>query len=181
MGKYVFKSDRISYKEIWKDDFDIFFDMYSNKDIMKYSLNDAYISKEEAEEEFHKIFQINSPHFIAFMDWVDMPIGIIWYYQIASGKEGGIVEINYSLKPEFWRKWFGTEMGKALIKFIFDTTKNHKIIWTCNIENVASSKILQKLGMIQEWISRKWRFKDGRWVDEIQYWLLKEDWNIIKL
>jgi [ribosomal protein S5]-alanine N-acetyltransferase len=68
-------------------------------------------------------------------------------------------------------------MARAIISHLFETTPIHKITADCHIENTNSEKILIKLGMKKEGISRKARYKQNEWKDELNYGLLREEWN----
>lgn len=53
---------------------------------------------------------------------------------------------GYSIKQEFWRKGYATEIVKSVIKFGYSLGIKD-FISDCAIENVASGKVLEKCGM----------------------------------
>lgn len=59
---------------------------------------------------------------------------------------GGESDIGYRFLPEYWGKGIATESSKISLKFGFDTIKLNKIIGFTEIENGASTHILEKLG-----------------------------------
>lgn len=57
------------------------------------------------------------------------------------------IEVIYGIEKRFWGKAFAFDASKAVLNYGFDTLNLEKIIALVNPENVASWKILEKLGM----------------------------------
>lgn len=57
------------------------------------------------------------------------------------------VEIGWRLDPAFWGKGLATEAARAVMAHGFETMGLERIVSVCQIGNVASSKIMKKLGM----------------------------------
>lgn len=62
-------------------------------------------------------------------------------------EETGEIEFGYSFKQEYWGKGYATEAAHKLVKWIFETTDLEHIIGMVSLENVASRKVLEKIGM----------------------------------
>ncbi len=75
-------------------------------------------------------------------------------------EETGETEFGYSFKREYWSQGYATEVSRALVKWIFATTELSHIIGFAATENVASRKVLEKIGMT---------FTDIRLVKEIPF------------
>lgn len=56
-------------------------------------------------------------------------------------------EIGYVLHRDHWSKGYGTEVAKALLQFGFQDLGLHRIIATCDPDNAASVRVLQKAGL----------------------------------
>jgi ribosomal-protein-alanine N-acetyltransferase len=56
-------------------------------------------------------------------------------------------EILYRLKPQHWKKGFGTEVASAIIDYCFTTLKMEYVTAEANKTNIASLKILSKFMM----------------------------------
>lgn len=52
-------------------------------------------------------------------------------------------EIGYSIGRAFWRKGFGKEIVKVMLKTIQENKEIHTVIAWSNIENIASIKVLE--------------------------------------
>lgn len=76
---------------------------------------------------------------------------------------------------------YGTEMGKALLNFAFGTIGLRRIIAGCNAENIASYRIMEKIGMRREahFIKAQHGNKELNvdWCDRFQYAILREEWQ----
>jgi ribosomal-protein-alanine N-acetyltransferase len=149
---------------------------------MKFTYHNAFLSIEEAKESFDNVLNIQlddsqGTQYIATLS-NNVAIGIVDYDVILKNSEGGIVEIGYFIKPEYWGLGYATEMSKALIEYLFTNSNIHKIIASCNSSNLPSENIMKKLGMTYEGKLRKVRYKDGKWADETKYGLLREEWSL---
>lgn len=87
-------------------------------------------------------------------------------------------EIAYIVNPDYWGKGVATEAATMLIDFGFKELKLHRIYATCDPRNVASSRVLEKLGMTMEGKLRENIFiKDG-WRDSLIYSILEHERQI---
>ncbi len=177
----MFESPRLIYRALNETDFDLFYELYSDEEVMKYAYLDKLTSQEDAKDAFKNILLDQSAHdigiqYVACIKEENVPIGIVDYEVALKHPQGGIFEIGYFIKPGYWGQGFGTEMGKALINYLFTNYSIHKVTASCNSSNSQSESIMIKLGMTKEGVSRRVRYKDGRWDDELKYSLLKEEW-----
>lgn len=177
----MFESTRLFYKKMDKTDYDLFYEIYSNQKVMQFTYMDRLEKLEEARNMFEETLQNQNEYgkcmeYIAILKKTNIPVGIVDYDVILSHEKGGIAEIGYFIKPEYWGQGFGTEMGTALIHYLFQNTRIHKIIASCNENNKNSERIMYKLGMKKEGIFKKARYKHGQWENEIKYGLLKDEW-----
>lgn len=90
-------------------------------------------------------------------------------------------ELGYIINPRFQNQGYATEAVHALFEYGFANWHIHRVVAHCNPENIASWKVMEKLGMKREGHFRKNIFfrmnPDGSpcWVDTYEYALLKED------
>jgi RimJ/RimL family protein N-acetyltransferase len=86
-------------------------------------------------------------------------------------------EIGFIFKREYHNQGYGTEAAQKMMEYAFETLKVHRVVATCQPENIASKKLIEKLKMKQEGYFKKCiYFKDGIWWDEYFYSLLEEDY-----
>ncbi|MBQ4837218.1 MULTISPECIES: GNAT family N-acetyltransferase [Pseudoalteromonas] len=89
------------------------------------------------------------------------------------------VEIGFTVAPEFQGKNVATEAISGLINYLFGCLGKHRIIATTDTRNIASYKLLEKMGFRREGHFIKNIFFKGEWSDEYQYALLRSESKII--
>lgn len=86
-------------------------------------------------------------------------------------------ELGYMLNHNYQRQGFTTEAAFALLELGFEQLELEKIQAQCDTRNIASAKVMEKLGMQQEGISRHHElWKKGEWVDMAYYGILKDEY-----
>jgi RimJ/RimL family protein N-acetyltransferase len=86
-------------------------------------------------------------------------------------------EIGWVFHHAYHGRGYATEAAVALLHHGFDALHRHRIIATCQPQNVASWRVMEKLGMRREAHFRKCISRpDNRWWDEYFYALLAEEW-----
>ena len=85
-------------------------------------------------------------------------------------------ELGYEIAPDHWGQGYATEAGRAMLSFAFRDLKLARVYASCVAENIASARVLEKLGMCQERRLRRQQWMKDRWWDELCYSLLAEDW-----
>jgi ribosomal-protein-alanine N-acetyltransferase len=66
---------------------------------------------------------------------------------------------------------------KAWIEYCFTNLGVHRVRAACDAGNPASEKVMINCGMKKEAELRLHRFQNGAWHDELQYAILKEEWE----
>ncbi len=89
-------------------------------------------------------------------------------------------EIWYKLFPDYWRKGYATEALKSILDFGFSDLKLHRIEAGCAVDNLASVKVLENVGMSYEGRKRKTLPLKSGWSDNFEYGILESDYSIIK-
>lgn len=86
-------------------------------------------------------------------------------------------EIGYIIHPEYWGQGYATEAASLILDFGFANLKLHRVFATCDPNNIASSKVLEKIGMYKEGILREhMRLRNGGWRDSSLYSILEREW-----
>ena len=104
-------------------------------------------------------------------------IGMLSFY--ISSMENETLEIGYRLHPDYQGKGYATEACRMLIRFLFEHCKAHRITAYCVKENVASWKVMQKIGMQREACFREFSKLAGQWCDELVYAILASDFDAL--
>ncbi len=75
------------------------------------------------------------------------------------------------------RKGYGTRAVKALIKYAFNELNMHCVYCKVIECNIASQKIVEKIGFKREGILRERIYKNGNYHDVIVWSILKDEFN----
>jgi [ribosomal protein S5]-alanine N-acetyltransferase len=86
-------------------------------------------------------------------------------------------EIGYELDPKHWGNGYATEAAQAILTFGFSKLSLHRISAWCVADNLASARVLEKLGMRQEGRLRENQYYKGRSWDILLYAILYEEWR----
>jgi RimJ/RimL family protein N-acetyltransferase len=85
-------------------------------------------------------------------------------------------EIGFTLARSFQGHGYGVEAVGRLIDYLFGDLDLHRVRANCDPANLASSRLLERLGMRHEgrFVESLW-FK-GAWADEDWYAMLRQEW-----
>lgn len=84
-------------------------------------------------------------------------------------------EIGYSFNRQYWNNGYATEAASALLNEAFITLKMHRVIATCDTRNVASWRVMEKIGMRREAEFRRDKLQKGEWRNSYLYAILAEE------
>jgi len=74
---------------------------------------------------------------------------------IACSMSGHAAEFGFLLNRRFWRKGYATEASRAVVDWVFSVPWLWRLAATCDIENVASARVLEKVGLTREGTMRR--------------------------
>jgi RimJ/RimL family protein N-acetyltransferase len=86
-------------------------------------------------------------------------------------------KLGYAIRWDAWGHGFATEAARLLVGFGFDSLGLHRITAACGPGNVASSRVLVKLGFTLEGRLRDHVFTNGAWRDSLLYSLLNTEYR----
>jgi len=86
-------------------------------------------------------------------------------------------EIGYELSPASWGCGYATEAARAMLAFGFSARGLHRIHAYCIAENVASVRVLEKLGMHCEERLHMHEWFKGRWWGVWRYSIGQQEWQ----
>ncbi len=94
-----------------------------------------------------------------------------------SSIEEGTGVFGFVLHKHYWGFGIATEAAQAVVRFGFEQLGLHRVVAECFVEQVASARIFEKLGMRREGHFRKNALKAGIWRDTYLYAVLNEEWR----
>ncbi|MEC5425787.1 GNAT family N-acetyltransferase [Virgibacillus sp. C22-A2] len=88
-------------------------------------------------------------------------------------------EIAYWMGEEYWGNGYATEAAKAVVDFAFIEKQYHKVFARYFASNLASGRILEKIGMRKEGVLRNHVLKENKYIDLVYYGILKSEANLL--
>jgi RimJ/RimL family protein N-acetyltransferase len=106
-------------------------------------------------------------------------IGSPWAQaEIADQAKDTQAEIGWAVAPEHAGRGYATEAAAALLRICFEHLGLRRVKALCFAENVASWRIMEKLGMRREEYSvAESLHRSGRWLDGVGYAILADEWQ----
>jgi RimJ/RimL family protein N-acetyltransferase len=148
----VIDTGRLILRKFDMTDLEAFYQLCSRPEIIRYAQSTPIASREEARE-----FMEAAP----FRDYATYGYGRFACVWKATGEVIGFsglkyvpeisdTELGYRFLPEYWGMGLATEAGRASINFARSDLRLQRLVALVHPENVASAKVLTKLGFAIE-------------------------------
>ena len=86
-------------------------------------------------------------------------------------------EIGWSVHPDVQGRGLATEGAREMLRLGFGELGLHRIVAECDRRNVASQRVMERLGMRREATFIENQFLKGEWVGESVYAILETEWH----
>ena len=148
--KEILKTERLLLRELTPDDAENLYKLNLNPNVIKYTGNSAFKDIDETREflENYPDYKLNG-----FGRWAVIEKSnnqFLGWCGLKYDQNLDETDIGFRFFEEHWNKGFATESAKACIKYGFENLNLKTIIGRAMAENVASIKVLEKLGMNYE-------------------------------
>jgi RimJ/RimL family protein N-acetyltransferase len=177
------------------DDFDAFYAIQSRPEVMQYLYGEPG-SRDEARAELARRVQRwrierEGDWLVLAMELRDSPtheppaaatsappgtvIGHVSLRWLSAEHRQG--EIGFILHPDHQGKGYAHEAADEMLRLGFVEMRLHRIIGRCDARNVASARLMERLGMRREAHFRENEWFKGAWGEEYVYALLAAEWD----
>ena len=85
--------------------------------------------------------------------------------------------LGYKIGSQWWNQGYASEAARAVIDYMFRYTDIERIDSFCSIENPASSKVMEKIGMKHEGILRHYYLTRDGFHDCTLYSIIRDEWK----
>lgn len=146
--KHFLDSQRLSLREISRDDLTLLFELHSDPEVMKY-IRPAEKTIAETSQTMEKIFRTND-YQKGLGLWIceeKNSHSFVGWFVLKSLDVTGDIEIGYRLLRKCWGKGYATEMSKVLMSHGFEILRLNKIAGATHPDNKSSQHVLEKIGM----------------------------------
>jgi ribosomal-protein-alanine N-acetyltransferase len=151
-SKTIIETERFLLRRIVSTDLEGLFELDSDPDVHKYLGNNPLKSIKEAERVIEHIHKQYREVGLGRLAIIDKTTGeFIGWTGLKVEKEVRptfqYFDIGYRMKKEFWGNGIATETATACLDYGFNILHLEEIHGAAVIENIASNKVLQKIGL----------------------------------
>lgn len=100
---------------------------------------------------------------------VDLDGQLIGDVYVGLDKHAGIAEIGFTLAAAHQGKGYAMEAVSAVVDDLVDRVGVHRIVADLSPENLASARLLERLGLTFEYVAEKAYWWRGAWDDNLYY------------
>lgn len=168
---------RLTCSPLRKDDWPFFLSLQQHPDVMR------YVDEARPVAAIRQTFDSRlpewtpgSPHWLCLVvreTATQTPLGVTGYVH----REEDCAEVGFLFAPEAQGKGFAGESLRAVCDFAFTQGAIRRLIATVTVGNVASRRLLEKVGFILEGELRESYFLAGRWQNDWILGLLKSEYH----
>ncbi|MGE7635400.1 GNAT family N-acetyltransferase [Bacillus paramycoides] len=171
------ETNRLLIKTFEKHHLNDVYEIYNDDPTCQYLLHDRWTDEDKGREfdkklNNNQLTKENALSLAVLMDTKVIGDLSVWYTDMKD-----TVEIGYTFSKSVSGKGYATEAVIALINYLFEVVKVHRIQANLDARNIASGKLCRRVGMRKEahFIQDFWN-KD-EWADSIVFGMLKTDFN----
>lgn len=143
---YLFQSERLRFREFTLDDAEDLYQLNLDPEVIRYTGDPPFESKETAKQFIHdyKEYKLNG-----FGRWAVELISDSRFIGWAGLKINELhkIDLGYRFHQADWGKGYATEAARSCLQYGFEELAMTEIIARAAKENLASLKVIKKLGM----------------------------------
>ena len=165
-------TERLFIRKFTHDDWKSVHEYTSDSNVMKY-IPEGVFTEWDAKKFVMDNSGGNAKYFPIFIRKDQALIGHIFFHKYFGEHT---YEIGWVFNPKYYNKGYASEAAHSILKYGFETMKLHRVIATCQPENISSYRVMEKIGMRREGLFRKCIPQGDEWWDEYFYAILEEEW-----
>jgi ribosomal-protein-alanine N-acetyltransferase len=150
--KIHLQTERFNIRDIEASDLDGMFDLDSNPNVHKFLGNSPIKTREEAKDMINNIraqyqkfgigrWAIADKESDEFIGWTGFK------REEKLRPDRVYIDLGYRLREKFWGQGIATETALACLRYGFETLNFNEIYGCADINNMASNKILRRIGL----------------------------------
>ncbi|MEM6642281.1 MAG: GNAT family N-acetyltransferase [Bacteroidota bacterium] len=145
----ILETKRLVLRQITPLDFEELFKMNSDPQIMKYVGDGSIRTHQQMTNELKMLISHYSRKPGLGIWATELKVnncfvgasGLVYYDSTPE------IEVGYRMQKEYWNKGYATEASIGLLKYGFRKLNLKKIVSSAHIDNLASRRVLEKIGM----------------------------------
>jgi RimJ/RimL family protein N-acetyltransferase len=173
----LLEGKNVNLRVMEKEDLPLIAEWFSSLEVFGRYNSLRQMSRTEAEKMFESPLELR-PFIIERKD--GSKIGFVSHFYVLHPAAKHL-EIGYILVPSERGKGYCTEAVNIMVDYLFLSKESRRIQAQTDLRNVASQKVLEKVGFKKEGTLRKNLFVRGEWRDACLYSILREEWKEPKI
>jgi ribosomal-protein-alanine N-acetyltransferase len=173
----LLEGKKVNLRVMEKEDLPLIAEWFSSPEVFGEYNTLRQMSKTEAEKMLESPLELKQ-FLIEKKDGSKIGFAGHFYVLHPAGRQ---LEIGYSLVPNERGKGYCTEAVNIMVDYLFLSKESRRIQAHTDLRNVASQKVLEKVGFKKEGTLRKNFFVRGEWRDAYLYSILREEWKEPKI
>ena len=160
-------------------DVDVLFAMHSNANVLRYWDAPPWSERVQAERFMttsRQVVEAGTGVRLA-VDRVSDGAFIGWCSLTRWNPDYRSASMGYCFDDAAWGQGYGTEAARAVLQWAFDTLELNRVQAETDTRNVASTRVLEKLGFVLEGMLREDCVVNGEVSDSWVYGLIRREWR----
>lgn len=180
---YSLLTERLALRPFRDDDLDAFHAIQSRPDVVRYLLWEPKTRDEAREMLERRMRQIaidkegDGLHLAADLRETGVLIGHISLFFGSQEHQQG--EVGFVIHPDHHGRGYASEGTRLMLRLGFGELGLHRIIGRCDARNMASARVLERVGMRREAHLLENEYIKGEWTDEFTYAMLDREWRAL--
>jgi RimJ/RimL family protein N-acetyltransferase len=179
--EWPLETERLVLRPFQEGDLDALYKVHSDEEVARYLYKEPR-SLEETRELLGR--KMAAAQFAGEGEWISAAViaresgqfvGDMALHWVSEQHKTG--ELGFIFDPEHQGRGYATEAARAFLAFAFEGMGFHRMIGRTEARNVASARVLEKLGMRREahLVENEW--VKGEWQSELIYAMLEDEWH----
>ena len=165
----------IYLRRMLREDIDVAYELCVNDEVLKYNGGKVGYTSKEYLKENYKYFQVESMKKYVIVNSKGTVVGTISYRR--SDYVTDVYYISIAIGKQYWRHGYAYESIRALLRYLFERKKAHKVELEVVEENIAAIECYKKCGFIEEGKRRKKYYYNGKYLDTVLMGILEEEYK----
>ncbi|WP_079480751.1 GNAT family N-acetyltransferase [Halobacillus salinus] len=176
----ILEENKVLYlREVTQDDWSLLHEYASNEDVCKFQ---PWGPNTEEDSKFfiaQAIRDRNKRHRSRFVFAIVLKENnqVVGNIEMNITDWDGVGEIGFVIHHGHWGNGYAKQAVCLMLKHSFDKCELHRVAAVSDPNNLASIRVLERVGMIKEGVLRKDLYIKGHWRDSVVFSLLENEWD----
>ncbi|MTI31033.1 GNAT family N-acetyltransferase [Xanthovirga aplysinae] len=168
----LLESERLFCRKLTIDDLEWIYQQGQDPEVVRYIYGGKILTKNEEKERLEERLSYYNlyPGLGVFALHERESGAIIGVCNLNHSKEFEEIQIGYRLQKKSWGKGFATEISRALLAYGFEKMKLKRIIGIVETPNIASKRVLEKVGLKREKVVSLLTYDLDYYAIEVEGW-----------